>query len=199
MYVIGLTGGIGSGKSTVSAFFKTLGVPVINADSIAKTLTAPHMPAYQVIFTHCGASILDRKGYIQRKKLRDIIFDSPLERVWLEEVLHPLIAKEIEKALHGIKAPYCIIEIPLLNPGNRYHFIDRVLVVDLEPTLQIDRLMKRDKTTRTQIQKIINAQITRDARLDFADDVIDNTSDPETLFIKVKTLHQRYLKRIGGL
>jgi len=193
MLVIGLTGGIGSGKSVVSTLFEQLNVPVIDADVIAKQLTEPNTSAFTKIHGHFGNNILQGK-VLNRKKLRDIIFTEPKEREWLEKLLHPLIAQEIKNQVQRLTAPYCIVSIPLLLEVAPYEFIKRVLVVDADEETQIQRVMARDHVSHDAVRAIMTTQITRDERLSRADDVIDNNLDLPHLENQVLELHKKYLE-----
>lgn len=190
---VGLTGGIGSGKSTVADFFKHCGAPIIDADHIAHVLTEKNTPAYQKIISHFGKNILQDDSNIDRKKLRDIIFNNLSEKKWLEDYLHPLIRENMQSEIKTLHAPYCICVIPLLTESSKIDFIDRVLVVDAPLDTQIARAKKRDRTTDADIQKIIDAQASQAARLKMADDVLTNNSNLQTLEKQVKELHKKYL------
>jgi len=196
MLVVGLTGGIGSGKTTVSALFEKLGVPVIDADVIARKVTGPNTPAFFAITTHFGQSIL-RDGQLDRQKLRDIIFNDPKERQWLENILHPLIEKEMAEQLARLSVPYCILSIPLLLEVTPYSFIDRILVVDVEEEEQIKRVMQRDHVTREAVTQIMVTQLNRHERLIKAHDLIENKADHLALEKKVLDLHHHYLQMSG--
>lgn len=192
--LIGLTGGLGSGKTTVANFFAALGVPIIDADIIAREIVVPGSLTFKKIVTHFGADIVDKQGALQRHKLRDIIFSDTHARAWLEKLLHPLILQEIHARAKKIKAPYCIAVIPLLLEKNAHEGIDRVLVVDAPEPLQITRAMQRDNLNETQIKNILTTQLKRAQRLQQADDVIVNYGDLENLKQKVKELHLEYSK-----
>ena len=192
MMIIGLTGGIGSGKSTVAELFKKLGVPVIDADIFARQICEPGASAYNTVIDHFGAGILDDGGHINRKKLRDIIFAHDLEREWLEAALHPIIRREMHTQAETFNSPYCIFVIPLLTESNNLDGIDRILVVDAPEALQIERASKRDHTSMDDIEKIMSAQNSRGERLTYADDVILNDVDIAALERKVAKLHESY-------
>lgn len=192
VFVIALTGGIGSGKTTVANMFAKLGVPIIDADVIAHTLTNPDGTAYHIIINHFGNDIVNTNKMINRKKLRDIIFNNVDEKKWLENVLHPLIRQTMQQEINNTRAPYCICVIPLLAKSKGIDFIDRVLVIDAPVDLQRARVKARDRTTTDQIQKIMNAQANRHARIAMADDVLTNDGDLASLKKKVSKLHQLY-------
>lgn len=194
MLVIGLTGGIGSGKTTVANLFAQHGAPIIDADIIAHDLTQPDMPAYKKIVDHFGNQYpIEKEHSLDRLLLRKIIFEHSHEREWLEGLLHPLILACIEKAISLISAPYCIVVIPLLFEIKPYSFIKRILVVDTPEQVQIDRIIKRDKLSDLQIKAIIHTQTTREIRLKGADDIILNNNDLAYLSKEVTRLHQLYM------
>jgi len=190
---IGLTGGIGSGKSTVSHIFSELGVPVIDADSIAYDLVQPGQPALKEIINLLGHEFLTNDGYLDREHLRSTAFHNNKIRKTLENILHPLVFKEIDNKIVLIKEPYCIICIPLLLETNAINRVDRILVVDLPEQLQFGRASKRDNVELSEILKIVQNQATRDERLNKADDLIHNDRDKEYLHEQVNNLHERYL------
>lgn len=190
--VIGLTGGIGSGKSTVADLFKKLDVPVIDADIISHQLCEPNATGYNSIIEHFGVSILQDNGHIDRKKLANIVFAHGLEREWLESTLHPLIRQKMRHQAAILHAPYCIFVIPLLTESNNLDGIDRVLIVDAPEALQIERATQRDFRTVEEVKKIMAAQNSRNERLTYADDVILNDANITSLEEKVATLHACY-------
>lgn len=191
MLVIGLTGGIGSGKSTVAELFQQLGVPVIDTDVIARQLVEPGQPAFQEIISSFD-SILTADGHVDRNKLREIIFNEPEKRIELEQILHPRIENITKQILASLNNEYVVIVIPLLAENGKWPFIDRVLVVDCDPQLQLERAMKRDTATAQQISKIIQAQASRQQRLDIADDIIINNHDHSALTEQVQVLDHKY-------
>ena len=192
-FCVGLTGGIGSGKTTVANLFMHLHVPIIDADEIARRITKLNTTAYHRIVEHFGLTILKNNRELDRKKLREIIFSNPIEKRWLENLLHPLIRQDMYREIQHAKFPYCICVIPLLTEKANVEFIDRILVVDTPIELQIERVKKRDQETQNEVQKIVDAQIGRDARLHVANDVIVNDQDLAELEKKVGILHQSYL------
>jgi len=194
MLVIGLTGGIGSGKSTAADYFSALGVPVIDADEISHALTRPHQPALARITEAFGSDILDMNGALDRGQLRALVFEHPDLRKKLEAILHPLIRNEMHKLIETIDAPYCILSIPLLFETEQQDMVDRVLVIDAPPELQIKRSSQRDKRDEEELEAILGAQMDRKQRLSLADDVIVNDSTLDSLKQKVETLHRKYLE-----
>ena len=193
MLKIALTGGIGSGKSTVAKLFADLGAPVIDADQIAHEIAVPGTLTLQTIAQHFGQSVLQKDGTLNRTKLADVVFQNKSERLWLEQLLHPVIQKEMLKKLIKINAPYCILVIPLLVETKNVHFHDRVLVVDAPENLQIERVQSRNKLSLEQIKAILQSQASRDERLAMADDMIKNDASLEVLAKAVKALHEKYL------
>jgi dephospho-CoA kinase len=199
LFVVALTGGIGSGKTTVANLFAMQGVPLIDADVIAREITEPDQIAFAEIITHFKETTLLADGKLNRAKLREIIFTKPHERTWLENLLHPLIRDEIKRRLLKITSPYCLLIIPLLFEVQPYAFINRILVVDSSTHEQIKRVSERDKTPVEQIEAILNAQINRAERLARAHDVIHNDGKLEDIKPQVQTLHQMYLELAARL
>jgi dephospho-CoA kinase len=196
MIAIGLTGGIGSGKSVVSNMFGAFGAKIIDTDIIAHELFVPGGPCYDILIKHFGKDILLPDETINRSRLREIIFNNLSEKVWLEALLHPLIRKEALRQVENSEAPYCIVVIPLLAETyeeGKYPYLDRIAVVDCEPELQLHRAMQRDAMPETTAQAIIDAQANREQRLNIADDVIYNGHDIAQLRQRVEELHQTYL------
>ncbi len=192
MLVIGLTGGIGSGKSTVAEMFESLGVPIIDMDRIARQIVEPGQPALTQIKQAFGEKIVAASGQLNRQQLSKIIFDSVKKRQQLEAILHPLIRQETARQLAELKSPYCIVVIPLLLESEQRSLVDRVLVVDVPESLQITRTMQRDGISAAQVRKILAAQVGRDSRLNAADDVIDNSAAMEDIRHRVDELDQQY-------
>lgn len=193
MLKIGLTGGIGSGKSKVAQYFAALGVPIIDADVIVHELYQPGTTTFHKILKHFGKSYLTPDGNINRKKLRALVFKNKTERIWLEKLLHPQVYARMRKQSATLHAPYCIWLIPLLFETNAETKLDRILVVDAPKTLQIKRVCMRDKTSSIAIKIIINSQLSRKERLKLADDIIYNNSTLAKLRQSVIILHQKYL------
>jgi dephospho-CoA kinase len=191
--LIGLTGGIGTGKSTVCKLFAERGVAVIDADAVAKELVALDQPALQAIVQEFGKGIIDAKGRLRRDRLRSIVFSDPEQRKRLEKLLHPLILEEMLSRANRAEGPHCILCIPLLVETDQSSAVDRVLVVDAPQALQIQRVMERDHLTIDEIKAIMHAQASREDRLEAADDVIMNASDMTKLAEQVNALHQKYL------
>ena len=193
MLRIGLTGGIGSGKSTVAALFATRGVPVIDTDEIAHRLSQPGQAAFDEIVRDFGQGILDENRRIDRNRLRERVFDNDDERRRLETILHPHIRAAAQEKLAELSAPYCILVVPLLIESGFQDLTDRILVVDAHENMQIQRTAARSGMTEAEIRKIMSAQASRAQRLQKADDVIDNNSDRKKLEAEVERIHQWYL------
>jgi len=194
MYIIGLTGGIGSGKSTVANCFSQLGIDIVNADEAARHVVEKGSPALSKIATHFGSKARLEDGTLNRAFLRKEIFEHPDKRQWLEELLHPLIKTWIQEALENSSSSYTILESPLLLETNQHTLADRILVVDVPEEIQISRAMQRDGNNKQQIEAIIDTQISREERIKRADDIIDNSGSSESLPEKVQALHQTYLQ-----
>ncbi len=193
MIRIGLTGGIASGKSRVATHFEALGVPVIDADEAARTAVEPGSTGLEEIISRFGPQALADDGTLNRKALRQQIFEHPEQRLLLEQILHPRIAEIMLQQAATISTPYLIFMIPLLTGKEGRYPIDRILVVDLPESLQIERVMQRDQISREEAQAILNAQMGREERLQIADDVILN-QDPQQTQAAVEQLHQQYLQ-----
>jgi dephospho-CoA kinase len=193
MLRIGLTGGIGSGKSSVAALLTTRGVPVIDTDEIAHRLTEPGRPEFDEIVRVFGQNILDLSHKIDRNKLRERVFENSDERRQLEAILHPRIREVVREKLQELHAPYCVIVVPLLFESGFLDLVDRVLVADVSESAQIQRTAARSGLTEAEIRKIMATQVNRAQRLQRADDVIDNNGDRRHLEKEVERLHQWYL------
>lgn len=200
MFTVGLTGGIGSGKSTVADCFAALGVPVIDTDVIARELTAPDGAALAAIRAAFGESVMQADGTLDRAALRRRVFADTVARHQLEAILHPRIGQAVQQALATLSAPYALIVIPLLvETGGYQDVLNRVLVVDCPEDVQIARVMARSGLTPDEVRAILAAQAGRAERLAAADDVIVNTATPAALCAEVARLHPRYLARAAGL
>ena len=193
MFKVGLTGGIGCGKSTVSDIFVSLGVPVIDSDVIAREVVAPGEVGLKQIVAHFGEQIVNTDGTLNRQKLRDTVFDNSDARKALETILHPLIRKRSNEQLENLNSSYAILSIPLLIENNLTNTVDRVLVVDCSEQTQIKRICARDNISRDQAKAILAAQCERNQRLNVADDIIDNDLPLAELRNKVESLHHGYL------
>ena len=191
---VGLTGGIASGKSTAAKFFGSLGVPILDSDQVAREVVEPGQPPLERLVERFGRGILTPDGHLDRPALRDIVFSDPKARADLENLTHPAIGAALEARSAAAGGPYQILVIPLLVEKNLGAHVDRVLVVDCDEELQIRRLLARDGSTRAQAQAILNAQVSRSARLKAADDVIKNDADMSAVQAQVAALHARYLE-----
>ena len=193
MFVLGLTGGIGSGKSAVAACFKKYGIKVVDADIAARKVVEPGMPALQAIAEHFGDIVIQADGTMDRAALRAIVFNDEQQRLWLEQLLHPAIGEWIKSELASATSAYAILESPLLLETEQRQSTQRALVVDVSKELQIERATARDDNSREQIEAIIAAQLPREERLAKADDMIDNSGSLEELEKAVEILHLQYL------
>jgi len=192
--IVGLTGGIGSGKSTVADFFQQLGIPVIDADIIAHTLVEPGQPALVEIIKAFGPDSADASGVLDRNRLRKLVFSDPAQRHRLEAILHPKIRRKIIDLTTNIQTPYCIVVIPLLLETDQRDLVDRILVVDTGVDNQIKRVTLRNDLPRHETMAIITTQASRERRLAAADEVIDNNGSLADLEYQVRAQHEKYLK-----
>lgn len=192
-YIVGLTGGIGSGKSAAAERFRALGITVVDADVCARIVVEPGKPALQAIAEHFGSAILQADGSLDRAALRQKIFADAAERQWLEALLHPLIFEEMWSQLQAAQSSYAILESPLLIEAGQRAICQRVLVIDAAEETQLARATVRDKNSVEQVRAIMATQATREQRLAKADDVIGNDGDLAHLHAQVDTLHQQYV------
>ncbi len=192
-FIVGLSGGIGSGKSTVGRIFSALGIDVVNADHLSRELVQPGQPALLTIAENFGAEVLLPDGKLDRAWLRGTVFADDEHKNWLEALLHPLIADLIRTRIDESESPYCILESPLLLETDQHRLVDRVLVVDVDEETQLIRTMKRDGSDATLIRSIIASQLARDKRLAMADDSINNADSQHKLHIQIENLHKNYL------
>lgn len=194
MFRVGLTGGIGSGKSTVARAFESLGVDVIDADALAHRLTAPGGAAVPAIRAAFGDEVIDAAGALDRARMRRIAFADPQARKRLEAILHPMIRAETERLALTARSRYVILMIPLLvESGEPRARCDRVLVVDCPEEEQIRRVMARSGLARGEVEAVMASQVSRADRLAAADDVVDNAGAPEGIGPQVAALHRKYL------
>lgn len=193
MLKIGLTGGIGCGKTTVANIFAQYQIPVIDADQVSHDLVSIGQPALKLIEQEFGTESLNADSSLNRNYIRELVFDNIKQKQKLEAIIHPLVFQTIEKQLALLATPYCIICIPLLFETNRADFVDRILVIDCPVETQIGRVMKRDKLTIERIQSIIASQVTREFRMTHADDVIDNSKTDVQLAQQAEKLHNLYI------
>ncbi|WP_339723000.1 dephospho-CoA kinase [uncultured Paraglaciecola sp.] len=192
-FVVGISGGIGSGKTTVTDLFAKYGVEVIDADLIAREVVEPETPALAAIVTKFGESVLDQAGSLDRAKLRTLVFEDTEVKNWLNQLLHPAIREQMLLQTQRAKSAYCLLSVPLLVENKLYQQVDRVVIVDVDEQTQLQRTLLRDKTNEPQIRAIMSAQATRQQRLAVADDVIDNNGNADNLTAQVDVLHKKYM------
>lgn len=194
MLRVGFTGGIGSGKSTISDIFQSsYNIPIIDADEISRMLLTPNQEAYQEVLELFGDDVILDNGEINRKWLREKIFVQANLREQLEHIIHPRVRNEISQQVSQVNANYCLIVIPLLVESNMQTVVDRILVVDTSKDNQIQRVISRDNVEPEQVYKIIESQIDPSKRLEIADDIITNNGNIQDLHSQVEYLHQKYL------
>ena len=193
MYIVGLTGGIGSGKTTVSQFFLNNNIEVINSDAISREVVQPGTNALAKIEERFGAEILTGTKTLNRLRMRSIIFKDEDQKDWLENLLHPLIGDAISRSIAYAKSDYVVLESPLLLETDQHKLVDRVLVVDISPKTQLERTLSRDGGSKDTIKSIIDSQLTRSERLNRADDVINNEQDIQSVQSEFESIHRNYL------
>lgn len=196
--VVGLTGGIGSGKTTIANLFADYGVEVIDADVIARDVVAPGSEGLNAIELKLGHDILLTDGQLNRSKLRELIFSQPELKNWLDSLLHPLIRQQMQQQIEQVQSTYCLLVIPLMVENNLQAMTDRLLVVDVEQQVQIARTLQRDQVSEQQVKNILAAQASRETRNAAADDIITNNGDSDELPQKVAALHQQYTELSQG-
>lgn len=194
-FIVGLTGGIGSGKSAVADIFAGLGITVVDTDAVAHELTGAEGAAMPAIAAAFGADVLLPTGALDRAAMRRLVFGDPAVRLRLESILHPLIRRESLARCQAAVSPYVILAVPLLVESGVYRqIVRRVLVVDCAEAVQVERVMARSGLTADEVRRIMSAQVSRAERLAAADDVIDNDGDLAALAPQVEALHLRYLE-----
>ncbi len=195
-YVVALTGGIGSGKSTVAHFFSALGVPVIDADHIARDLVKPNTPAYQQIVSRWGQAIVQQNQELDRHLIRERIFSNGDDKDWLEKLLHPFIREAIQQAIKNVQYPYCVVVIPLLveHFADYQAMINEVIVIDVTHEQQLARTLARDASSKPLVEKIIASQASQADRLKIAQTTLSNQDDLGGIEKKVHDLHRSILK-----
>ena len=192
-YLVGLTGGIGSGKSTIASAFKRLGVKVVDADQASRAVVKPESETLKTIIDHFKGETLLVDGQLNRSALRDIIFNNPEHKAWLEGLLHPLINGWISQQLEQpTTSPYVILESPLLFETNQYKMINTSLLVDVSPELQIARASQRDRVNKSQIQAIIDTQMSREQKVELADFIFDNSLAMNSIEKRVIDFHNQF-------
>lgn len=197
-YIVGLTGGIGSGKSTIADLFVELGIKIIDADIIAREVVAKDTPLLAEIVNHFGKQILTEQKELDRVKLRQIVFNDSNQKTWLNQLLHPAIRQEMLNQLAQSQDNYVIWVVPLLIENNLTEFCDRILVIDVLPEIQLSRASARDNSNEETIKNIMASQVSRAKRLSYADDIIENNLPLDQNFSKLKQqvlkLHQKYIE-----
>jgi dephospho-CoA kinase len=195
--VVGVTGGIGSGKTAVTDMLQQLGVDVVDADLAARAIMEPGRPALAAVRQHFGDTVLLADGTLDRAALRKIVFADPDQRRWLEQLTHPLIGEEIGAQLAAATSPYVVLASPLLLETSQRELCDLVVVVDVPEAVQLERTMRRDDNDEAQVRRIMAAQLQRQSRLEQADEVIDNSGDLQALRSQVQRLHKQLLERFS--
>ncbi len=194
--IIGLTGGIGSGKSAAAALFKDIGVDLIDADDLARDSLNINSKGYKLFIEEFGDKYLDENKNINRELIRKLIFNDSDAKSKLENIIHPIVRSGIETFIKNKKSDYCIIVVPLIFETNSSKIYDRVLVIDCDVDVQISRTSKRDNQTKSDIENIVNKQATREQRLSIADEVIVNNGSLDLLKNEVLKIHNKYLEII---
>jgi dephospho-CoA kinase len=193
MRTIGITGGIGSGKTALTDYLAEKGITIVDADLAARVIVEPGRPALNAIIEHFGPELAQVDGSLDRAALRSIVFANPEARLWLEQLTHPLIGQEIQDQLARAEGPYRVLSSPLLLEGSQAALVDYVVVVDVPEALQVERASARDNNDPEQIKRIMAAQLTRNDRLAKADYVVDNSGDLNELYAQAEALHEHLL------
>tara|TARA_Y100001970_G_scaffold280093_1_gene388527 strand:- start:7804 stop:8391 length:588 start_codon:yes stop_codon:yes gene_type:complete len=191
--IVGLTGGIGSGKSAAANFFQNEGIIVIDADGLSREVIEEGTPGFATIVENFGSKIIDSNGSINRAHLRKEVFDDDDKKNLLESIIHPLVRDLMVKKIAASKSPYSIIMVPLIFETNSMSNYNRILVIDCDPKLQLERAMLRDNNSKAQIQKIMDSQCSREERISIANDIIPNNDSLENLKIRSIAMHKFYL------
>ncbi len=192
-FIVGLTGGIGSGKTTVANLFAALGIALVDADIVAREVVAPGQPALAAIASHFGQQVLTADGQLDRAALRSLVFSDASAKAWLNQLLHPQIRQQLLQQLQQAQSPYVLLVAPLLIENGLTAVVDQVLVVDVDPDLQLQRTVQRDHVSPDQVAAIMASQCQRSIRLQSADQIISNETDVAALTDKIAILHQLYL------
>ncbi len=191
-YVVGLTGGIGSGKSTITRLLIGLGIEVIDADDVSREVVVPGSTALNALVGRFGTKILNADGTLKRERLRGLIFTDPEAKNWVEQLLHPLIRATILERIERSTSTWLLLSAPLLLENDAYEFVDRILVVDVPESIQLARAMLRDNATKDEVTRIMQSQLPRGKRLAAADDIVENSGDPLQLQEQLLRLFKRY-------
>lgn len=192
--VVGVSGGIGSGKTTVTDLFAAHGVDVIDADVIARQVVEPGTAAFSAIVDKFGQTVVQLDGSLDRAKLRALVFNNNDSKDWLNQLLHPAIRQQMILQTQQAKSAYCLLSVPLLVENKLHQLVDRVLIVDVQEPTQLQRAVARDQSNQQQIQSIMKSQATREQRLAVADDIIDNNGPTKDLPEQILMLHKRYMQ-----
>ena len=196
--IIGLTGGIGSGKSAAASFFMDLGINVLDADHVSRDALEINSPGYELFINAFGSSYLDKNNLIDRAKLRSTIFSNKDKKLQLENIIHPIVKESILDFIKKSKSPYTIIMVPLIFETNTAKNYSRILIIDCDIDTQISRTTHRDAQNTSEVMNIINKQASREERLSIADDIILNSSSLDSLREQVLTLHNKYMEIINN-
>jgi len=199
MFVVGLTGGIGSGKTAATDFLAQQGITIVDADLASRVVVEPGQPALQHIADHFGEHVLTADGALDRRALREIVFADADALKVLEGITHPAIGEELKRQIAASESTYTVLVSPLLLETSQKALVDRILVIDAPAELQVKRAMKRDHVPEEQVAAIIKAQMERTKRLDQADDVVENHGSLQVLHEQLTNLHQRYLEMANVL
>ena len=191
--IVGLTGGIGSGKSAAANFFQNEGITVIDADDLSREVIEEGTPGFASIVEYFGSKIIDSDGSINREHLRKEVFDDDKKKKLLESIIHPLVRELMVKKIAASKSPYSIVMVPLIFETNSMSNYNRILVIDCDPKIQLERAMLRDNNSKAQIQKIMDSQCSREERISIANDIIPNNDSLENLKIRSIAMHKFYL------
>lgn len=194
MFVVGLTGGIGSGKSAATDYLARQGVTIVDADLASRVVVEPGQPALRAIVERFGETVIQDDGTLNRRALRDIVFSDEQARRDLEAITHPAIGEELRRQISASRSAYTVLVSPLLLEGSQKTMIDRVLVIDAAPELQVQRTISRDSVPEAQVEAIMRAQLDRQRRLSMADDVVENNGSLAQLHEQLAAVHQRYLQ-----
>ncbi|WP_262339961.1 dephospho-CoA kinase [Idiomarina sp. OT37-5b] len=197
-YVVGLTGGIGSGKTAASDFLASLGIDIVDADVVAREVVEPGSPCLTAIAEHFGERVIDAQGQLNRRALRDIVFNDDRAKEWLNQLLHPAIRERLLAQLQQADSPYVVLVAPLLLENQLQRYCNRVLVIDVPEALQLERTMQRDNSEQQQVEAIMASQLTREQRLQRADDIVHNDADLIHLQQQLTALDKRYRQLAKG-
>lgn len=193
-FVVAVTGSVASGKSTIIRYLGDKGVTIISADEINRALLKPQTPTFKAIVEHFGNHVVNQNGFLNKQALRDIIFSDTEEKKWLENLLHPYIRKRIEQQVMHATGPYVLVEIPLLKSKRDFPYINRVLLIDVDYNIQVDRIIQRDHCSFEQAEAVIKNHPPIDEKRKLADDIVHNNGTKDELFVQLETLHATYCK-----